>query len=99
MPMNIFSNFENKSDAFIKGVVIVVLGFLIYSNVLYGEFVSDDYVWIVDNPSITQQNLSDVWDRFNTRFIAGLSFFLNYRLGGLDTFGYHFLNIIFHIIN
>jgi|CXWL01.1.fsa_nt_gi hypothetical protein len=97
--MNILSNFENKSDAFIKGVVIVVLGFLIYSNVLYGEFVSDDYVWIVDNPSITQQNLSDVWDRFNTRFIAGLSFFLNYRLGGLDTFGYHFLNIIFHIIN
>ncbi len=95
--MKIRSSIEN--DLLIKYTVIAVLGFIIYFNVLHGEFVCDDYGTIVDNPSIIRLNPGEIFKNFNTRFIAGLSFAFNYWLGHQDTFGYHFFNIIVHIIN
>jgi Flp pilus assembly protein TadD len=83
------------------GVFLLLLGsgITIYSNVLQGEFVSDDYVTIVENPAI--RNLSDIsriFRAFNTRFLTGLSFALNYHWGGLDVSGYHIVNIICQVI-
>ncbi|MBP9853317.1 MAG: tetratricopeptide repeat protein [Candidatus Omnitrophica bacterium] len=77
---------------------IFLLGFLIYANVLNGEFVSDDYVCIVDNDSIKSLDLSDIYTSYRTRFLTGLTFALNYSVYQLDVTGYHIVNILFHIL-
>ncbi len=79
---------------------IVTLGILIYSNSLHGGFCSDDYMIIVENLAIENiRNIAFLWQVFNTRFIAGLSFALNYQFGGFNVFGYHAVNIAVHILN
>ena len=81
-------------------LTIIILAFAIYSNVLNGEFVSDDLITIVENPAV--KNIKDIgyiWEAYNTRFLVGLSFALNYHFGQFNTFGYHIVNIIIHIIN
>ncbi|MEE9614668.1 MAG: tetratricopeptide repeat protein [Thermodesulfobacteriota bacterium] len=77
--------------------LIVVTSALIYSNVLHAPFVFDDDFFIVDNPTIRE--LGNFFDLSGTRYVAALSFALNYRFGGLDTFGYHAVNIAIHSIN
>ncbi|MBI5887140.1 MAG: tetratricopeptide repeat protein [Deltaproteobacteria bacterium] len=76
--------------------VIVILGFLIYSNTLHSPFVFDDAEVIVDNYKIVNFRFLDF---SGTRYIGFLSFALNYAVGGLDTFGYHAVNIAIHIAN
>jgi len=98
-----FAFFEviKKNRAFSVLVVplfFFVLGFLIYSNVVRGEFVFDDTAVIVDNPNIRNWTaLGTIFNEFNTRFLVGFSFALNYALGRLDTAGYHVFNILIHI--
>ena len=84
----------------IKVFSIIILGLVIYSNVLNGEFVVDDYSSIVQNPAIIHNySLKNIWGNFNTRFVGGLSFALNFHFGQLNVFGYHLVNIFIHIIN
>lgn len=79
--------------------VLLVLGFSIYSNVLHGEFISDDHVHIVGNYAVRDVlKFDNIWHAFNTRFLPGVSFALNYAAGGLDPFGYHLVNILLHIV-
>lgn len=79
-------------------LLILSLGLLIYSNSFRGEFCSDDERLIVTNPAIKDiGNIGPIWNAFNTRFLAGLSFAVNYWLGGLNPLGYHVLNFSFHI--
>ena len=75
------------------------LGYLIYFNSLNGEFCSDDFRNIVENPNIRDvTNLNKIRHSFNTRFLVGLSFAFNYSLGKLDVFGYHLFNLLSHIL-
>lgn len=72
-------------------------GFLLYSASLFGEFVYDDYAAVVSNPAI--RNLFDIpllFDTYNTRFLTGVSFALNFHFHGLHVFGYHALNVVLH---
>lgn len=81
-------------------VLIVFLGLIIYSTSLHGGFCSDDYNIIVNNPAVEDiGDLKAIWRSFNTRFLTGLSFALNYRLSGLDTLSYHIFNFIVHVLN
>ncbi|MBA4373812.1 MAG: hypothetical protein C0402_13250 [Thermodesulfovibrio sp.] len=79
-------------------LLFAALGFLIYSNVLVdGIFVFDDFEYIVDNPML--KSLS-VFSHINDpRHIGYLSFALNYAMGGEDPYGFHFINIVIHILN
>ena len=77
--------------------VLLILGLSIYANTMLGEFVSDDYIHIANNFAMRDiAKLDNLWQTFNTRFLVGLSFALNYCLGGLNTFGYHLVNILLH---
>src|SRR3990167_1187269 len=79
-------------------LIFASVGFLIYSNALCVGFQFDDYGGIVDNPYI--RDLSDfqsVWNAFNTRFLLGLSFALNFAISKTNPFGFHLLNVILHI--
>ncbi len=41
-------------------------------------------------------NIPGIWTAFNTRFLVGLTFALNYVLGGLDPFSYRLVNVVIH---
>lgn len=76
--------------------VLAAFTFIIYSNTLNGPFVFDDGLYIVKNPQIQDPSL--LWPP-SSRYLAYLSFALNYSLGGLDTFGYHLFNVAVHMAN
>jgi len=81
-------------------LMIMTVGFAIYANVLHGEFVSDDHLFILDNASI--RNIGDsksIWNFFSSRFLTGFSLAFNYWVGQYNVFGYHLFNIIVHILN
>ncbi|HZV68618.1 MAG TPA: tetratricopeptide repeat protein [Saprospiraceae bacterium] len=94
------SNVFGSSLAFNGLAAILILGILIYANSCGSTFHLDDLNNIRDNPSI--RNLSDVqgiWKYSHTRFLAFLSFAWNYHYGQLNVWGYHFFNLIIHLIN
>ncbi|MDP2653617.1 MAG: tetratricopeptide repeat protein [Candidatus Omnitrophota bacterium] len=80
-------------------VVFLTIGLAIYGHVLHGEFVSDDYQAIVDNKAVQNGDLWGIWLTFNTRFLTGLTFWLNARWGQMDTYGFHLVNILLHVVN
>lgn len=82
-------------------LLLTLLGLLAYSNTLHSPFVFDDMSSIVDNTVIRDLSrfLSGEGRAFNPRRVVGyFTFALNYRLGGLDTLGYHLVNISVHIL-
>ena len=90
----------------------LVLGFLIYTNTLGGEFIYDDLRQIKRNPLIQGDSqfwralTSDVWafkggDQVSSSNYWRPSFvlwmILNFRCFGLGTFGWHLTNILLHV--
>ncbi len=86
------------------GVAIVVCGLVSYHNSFSVPFLFDDVASIVENPTIRH-----LWPiglvlapqgtgiTVAGRPIVNLSLAINYALGGLDTGGYHALNLLVHI--
>jgi len=73
---------------------------MLYYPALNGEFVSDDYPYIVDNLAVRDvTDLVGLWRAFTTRFLVMVSFALNYHVGRLNPFGYHVVNVIIHALN
>lgn len=73
---------------------------LVYANNVSGPFLFDDAASIIENPAI--RSFSTVTsERFNSplsgRPVVGLTFALNYALGGLAVEGYHATNIAIHL--
>jgi protein O-mannosyl-transferase len=91
----------------------LVLGFLVYTNTLGGEFVYDDEQQIVRNTLIQDRSqfwramTSDVWGVFNAGEQAVSNYWrpsfvcwmiLNFRFFGLATFGWHLASILLHLV-
>jgi tetratricopeptide (TPR) repeat protein len=81
--------------------VVALLGFVAYSNALGGAFVFDDVVHVRDNPLVRDlaNFLPGRYTGLPNRWVAYLSFALNYRVGGGATFGYHLVNVVIHVAN
>lgn len=91
--------FDIKYKLFIMGTLFL-LGALIYSNSFHGSFHFDDTVLIIGNPAIKNiLDLRAIWNSWPTRFMTSLSVVFNYRLSGLNVFGYHLFNFSVHICN
>ena len=93
---------ENNNTLFILTsiVSIVFLGLLIYSNCFNCSFQFDDKHNIIENEAIKSlSNIKAMWEINHSRFIAFYSFALNYKIGQLNVWGYHFVNVIIHLIN
>ncbi|GMR05035.1 MAG: tetratricopeptide repeat protein [Thermodesulfobacteriota bacterium] len=88
---------EGKGRLITAAIILLVSAFIIYSKVISAPFVLDDEVNIIRN--LRLHDLSNFWPPAGSRYLGYLSFALNFRLGGLDTTGYHLVNIIIHIIN
>ena len=83
--------------------LILLIGSISYSNSFDVPFLFDDESSITENPGIrdlknffTSTGGGDIHPR---RFVGYLSFALNYRIGGLETTGYHVVNLAIHLIN
>ena len=70
---------------------------LAYSNTFSAPFHFDDTPNIVENEWV--RDLHGYWPPSGVRPLGYLTFALNYRVGGLDVFGYHLVNILIHVCN
>ena len=105
LPINFkFSESPKYLFTFITLLIILIL---IYSNSFYGDWHFDDFANIVDNQYIRMNSFS--WPEIKqciygiehvrpSRPLSFLSFALNYKLGGMDVFGFHAVNFIIHYL-
>ena len=77
--------------------LLAFLGAALYSNTLQVPWYFDDFPSIVDQPTIRNLDLA-FQNLLAGRGLATLTFALNYHFGGIDTTGYHLVNILTHII-
>jgi len=89
-------------------LIILVIGFLAYSNTFQSPFQWDEADFIVGNPVIKDLgHFADtsgteglpVIEGFKSRYIGYLTFALNYKLHGFNVLGYHVVNLAIHLIN
>ncbi|MBI4689786.1 MAG: hypothetical protein HY754_05925 [Nitrospirae bacterium] len=92
-------------------IVVIVLCSLAYAYTLNSPFHFDDDFYIIDNPIIknlrffiepsTAERFKSNYGyhTFKMRYIASLTFALNYKLHGLGVTGYHIFNLAIHILN
>jgi hypothetical protein len=90
-------------------LLISSLAIVVYFNSLNNQLTFDDEIEIVDNPLIREAgNIREIftsesweWARKSTdvyRPLVMLTYLFNYRLGGLNPFGFHLLNLMIHIL-
>ena len=74
---------------------------LAYANSLHGSFVFDDRVIVLQDPRLIDvPTFTDAIDLGGGwRDLLFFTYRLNYYWGGLDTFGYHALNVVLHTLN
>jgi len=92
---------------FLRGALpiaaIVLLGIVAYKDALHGAFVFDDVQQIRENPVLRDLgNFFTRWDSYRAmpnRYVAYVTFALNYRLGQVDPAGYHAVNLGIHLLN
>ena len=78
-------------------ILTVFLTLVIYSNTLSNGFVYDDMGEIVGNQWVRQlKNLFSPCHRY--RITETFTFYIDYKLWGLSPSGYHFTNLLFHIL-
>jgi len=105
------SNLQKSSFTGPAGIVILFLVFsafifLLYSPSLKGDFVFDDWLNIAYPEGIHLKELGSAGlqkvfteSRLKSRAVANLTFALNYYFHGLNTLGYHLVNVLVHCLN
>lgn len=104
MKRNVFTYLESP---LVHAALVVVVGLLVYSNTFQVPFfLSADYV--TENPFVRdisfpmerlKQLNSDHYGLVKSRYLPYLTFALNYRLHGFNVFGYHAVNLLFHLLD
>jgi len=84
-------------------ISLLILLLACYANSLHGEWHFDDIPNVIQNPNvhIRDFSLESIKNTFyfRGRLVRPVSFFsfaVNYYFGGLDTFGYHLVNLLIH---
>ncbi len=76
--------------------IISILIFVTYSNTLLAPFHWDDNHYVTDNPSV--KDFSELLSNINgSRSFAFFTFFINFKIAGLQVWIYHLTNILIHI--
>lgn len=84
----------------LAALTILTTGIIIYSNSFSCSFHLDDDPNIVYNDKIRDwRNFQAIWEGHRTRFFTFLTFAANYHFGGYRVWGYHFVNLLIHLIN
>ena len=77
----------------------LVLAFVLYASCLHGQAVFDDVVTIVSNAQIMAGDWKHRDSLFNWRGLTRMTYALNVKLFGNDSFSFHVTNVVFHAIN
>ncbi len=96
--------FKNK---FFIAAIVGLITFLVYLPALQNGFVMswDDNEYVVNNPHIRTLDLALLkWAFFEFYFsnwhpLTNISYAIDYAIWGLNPFGYHLVNNIFHSLN
>lgn len=88
-------------NRFLMGLVLVILSFAAYSPALRGQFLWDDDRYIQDNAMLRSgEGLVKIWTQLGTTPqyypLTHTTFWLEYHLWGLNTTGYHAVNMLLH---
>ncbi|MFH1189116.1 MAG: tetratricopeptide repeat protein [Candidatus Omnitrophota bacterium] len=79
-------------------IAICCLGAAVYFGTFGSSFHFDDSDAVINNGAIRDlSRLQHVWDHWPTRFVTYFTVAVNYRLNGLDVFGYHLFNLAVHL--
>jgi tetratricopeptide (TPR) repeat protein len=93
---------EDRSDA-AAAACIVALTLLAYLPAFTAGFVWDDDRWLTENPAVVGDgSWLDLWtgvERLQYYPLLYTVFRLEYRLWGLEPFGYHAVNVLLHALN
>ncbi|MBI1810606.1 MAG: tetratricopeptide repeat protein [Nitrospirae bacterium] len=94
----LFSEKKSKKLILLGLIGIILLGAVLYSNILHAPFVFDDHSSIKENDSI--RSIAESFKKISSnRYLTSLSFAVNYAAGGLNPFSYHLINNSIHILN
>ena len=86
-------------QAFGAGVLLVLLTLAAYLPALRGGFIWDDNDHLTENPCVVGPlGLKDIWTTESARIcpLVQTTFWLEYRLWGLEPWPYHLVNILLH---
>src|SRR5215471_4448403 len=93
------AGFDNKT--LVHVLVLVTITVIVYMNSLNGKFVFDDQQLVLQNPQL--MNVHTLRDAVaigtGWRQLLFLTYGLNFYLSGLDTFSYHVVNLLLHVVN
>lgn len=79
-------------------LLVLATGIVVYSNTFQVPFVLDDNRAIARNDVIwSLDNFGSGYNFLPNRYVAYLTFALNYHFGGLDLPGYHAVNLAIHL--
>lgn len=79
---------------------LILCGAALYFSPLHSaSFNFDDHASIGRDKIIRDLDIPGIFNAFNTRFLVGLSFALNYRWCALDAAGYRLINLLIHCLN
>src|SRR3954468_15917636 len=83
---------------------VLAVTFLCFLPSLQNKFVNlDDPQYILDNPVVKNINAQNLRAIFSEQFVGNyqpvtmLSYMVEYKLFGLNPFGYHLMNLLFHL--
>ena len=86
--------------------LLLIISFIIYKDLLFADFLQyDDIGNVVQNLSITDFSIRNIKTIFTTSVyysynpITFLSYALEYQLFGMSSAGFHFTNILLHLVN
>ncbi len=79
-------------------LALMLIGALVYINSLEGQFVFDDLGGIRDNLAIKSLAPLGPLLHGSSRPMATLSFALNYAADDVNVAGYHFVNVMIHLV-
>ena len=99
-------------NLFVHIALILAVGCVVYSGIVFAPFVYDDFEYIVLNPAIENvdcitdtSNLKklplkeDVYKNIVLRPVTYLTFAINRHFDGYSVVGYHLFNITIHLLN
>ncbi|MCL5022889.1 MAG: tetratricopeptide repeat protein [Nitrospirae bacterium] len=112
--MRFAQNSRNGDPAFLllPVVIVAVVSFAVYFNALGNGFIYDDHSQVLKNYLIRDaKNIPELFRRSAWTFegapptsnyyrpMLNLLYMLEYHLFGLEAWGYHLVNILFHVAN
>jgi Flp pilus assembly protein TadD len=92
---------------------LVIVGIFVYSNTFNSPFVLDDIFYITDSHDLKDPlffldsakidalpgSMGTVKEQFRNRIVGHFTFWLNYRMHGLNIMDYHLVNLLIHLLN